>query len=234
MNHRFSSLALASLLTAGLLTGCGSSTPPSTPSPEPSTPVVSDTPAPLPSESLLPSETPAPEGTPSAAPEESSAPSAAPSSKPTAKPSAQPSAKPTAKPTATPTPAPAASAVDDVWNEIAKNGDLPSLSDVDAATLEAVYGISSDDLVDYVCKMPLINVKATEYFIAEVKDGKMDSVKASLEARQDALDQQWSQYLPDQYELVQNYQLVTNGNYVLFVVSEYADEAVSAFNTYTK
>ena len=41
MNHRFSSLALASLLTAGLLTGCGSSTPPSTPSPDPSTPVVS-------------------------------------------------------------------------------------------------------------------------------------------------------------------------------------------------
>ena len=211
MNHRFSSLALASLLTAGLLTGCGSSTPPSTPSPDPSTPVVSDTPAPLPSESLLPSETPAPE--------ESSAPSAAPSSKPTAKPSAQPSAKPTAKPTATPTPAPAASAVDDVWNEIAKNGDLPSLSDVDAATLEAVYGISSDDLVDYVCKMPLINVKATEYLIAEVQDGKMDSVKASLEARQDALEQQWSQYLPDQLELVQNYKLVTNGNYVLFVVT---------------
>ena len=75
---------------------------------------------------------------------------------------------------------------------------------------------------------------ATEYFIAQVKDGKMDSVKASLEARQDALDQQWSQYLPEQYELVKNYQLVTNGNYVLFVVSEYADEAVSAFNTYTK
>ena len=121
-----------------------------------------------------------------------------------------------------------------MWNEIAKSSDLPSLSDVDAATLEAVYGISSDDLMDYVCKIPLINVTATEYFIAEVKDGKMDSVKASLEARQDALDQQWSQYLPEQYELVKNYQLVTNGNYVLFVVSEYADEAVSAFNTYTK
>ena len=31
-----------------------------------------------------------------------------------------------------------------------------------------------------------------------------------------------------------NYKLVTNGNYILFAVSEYADEAVTAFNTYTK
>ena len=42
------------------------------------------------------------------------------------------------------------------------------------------------------------------------------------------------QYLPEQLELVQNYKLVTNGNYILFAVSEYADEAVTAFNAYTK
>ena len=29
-------------------------------------------------------------------------------------------------------------------------------------------------------------------------------------------------------------QKLTNGNYILFAVSEYADEAVTAFNTYTK
>ena len=68
------------------------------------------------------------------------------------------------------------------------------------------------------------------------KDGTLadETVKAAVEKRQDDLEAQWSQYLPEQLELVQNYKLVTNGNYILFAVSEYADEAVTAFNTYTK
>ena len=106
--------------------------------------------------------------------------------------------------------------------------------DADADILSQFYGISADDLVEYVCKMPLMAVHATEFFIAQVKDGKMDAVKAGVEKRQADLYQQWSQYLPDQLELVENYQLVTSGNYILFAVSEYADEAVSAFNTYAK
>ena len=81
--------------------------------------------------------------------------------------------------------------------------------------------------------MPAISVQATEFFIAEVKDGKMDAVKAAVEKRQADLVQQWSQYLPEQLELVENYQLVTSGNYILFAISEHADQAVSAFNSYT-
>ena len=63
---------------------------------------------------------------------------------------------------------------------------------------------------------------------------KMDAVKAAVEKRQADLVQQWSQYLPEQLELVENYQLVTSGNYILFAISEQADAAVTAFNTYTK
>ena len=160
---------------------------------------------------------------------------AAPSAKPSA-PAATP--KPTQKPTSTPTPEPVepepqVDAVQSTWNDISKL-DIPSLTDLDDATLTALYGIDPADLDSYLCKMPMVNVQATEFFIAKVKDGKMDTVKAAVEKRQDDLEAQWSQYLPEQLELVQNYKLVTNGNYILFAVSEYADEAVTAFNTYTK
>lgn len=239
MNYRFTSLALAGVLSLGLLSGCGGSTP--APTATPSAPLVSQSPVPIPTESLHPTETPAPEVTPSATPEQE--PSATPSAKPTQKPSTAPTSKPTAKPTqkpsatpaptAKPTPAPSVSAVQSVWNEIAKN-ELPGLTDLDADTLNSVYGIKSSDLDSYICKMPLINVSATEFFIAKVKDGKMDAVKKAVKARQASLEEQWKQYLPEQLELVQNYKLVTNGNYLLFVVSEYADSAVTAFNTYTK
>lgn len=106
--------------------------------------------------------------------------------------------------------------------------------DVDADTLSALYGIDTADLEDYICKMPMMSVQATEFFIAKVKDGKLDAVKAALEQRQKDLEEQWSQYLPAQLELVQNYKLVSNGNYILFAVSESAPDAVSAFNAYTK
>ena len=229
MNKRILSLALAGVLSLGLLTACGGS---QTPAPETDTPAVeSPTGTPETEPTPTPEETGLPETTPPA--EES--PSEEPSDTPSAKPSTPPSSAPSTKPTPTPAPVepePTVDVVQSTWNAISQL-DIPSLSDVDAETLSALYGISTDDLVSYVCKMPAISVQATEFFIAEVKDGKMDAVKAAVEKRQADLVQQWSQYLPEQLELVENYQLVTSGNYILFAISEYADQAVSAFNSYT-
>ena len=242
-------MALSGLLSAALLAGCASDTQPTaTPDVSASLPAVSESVTPQPEESILPEESQQPEESiqPSEQPEET--PSAQPSAKPTAKPSDTPSTapthkpvspqptatpKPTAAPTATPAPTPETSVVQSVWNEISAL-DMPMMTTVNDTLLSSIYGINASDLVEYVCKMPAMNTTATEFFIGEVKDGKMDTVKAALEARQDALDEEWSKYLPEQYELVQNYQLVTSGNYVIFVISDQADEAVSAFNTYAK
>lgn len=245
-------MALSGLLSAALLAGCASDTQPTaTPDVSASLPAVSESVTPQPEESILPEESQQPEESiqPSEQPEEtpsaqpSAKPTATPSAKPSAKPSAAPTTKPTAKPTATPkptaaptatpAPTPETSVVQSVWNEISAL-DMPMMTTVNDTLLSSIYGINASDLVEYVCKMPAMNTTATEFFIGEVKDGKMDTVKAALEARQDALDEEWSKYLPEQYELVQNYQLVTSGNYVIFVISDQADEAVSAFNTYAK
>ena len=229
MNKRILSLALAGVLSLGLLTACGGN---QEPAPETDTPAVeSPTGTPETEPTPTPEETGLPETTPPA--EES--PSEEPSDTPSAKPSTPPSSAPSTKPTPTPAPVepePTVDVVQSTWNAISQL-DIPSLSDVDAETLSALYGISTDDLVSYVCKMPAISVQATEFFIAEVKEGKMDAVKAAVEKRQADLVQQWSQYLPEQLELVENYQLVTSGNYILFAISEHADQAVSAFNSYT-
>lgn len=110
---------------------------------------------------------------------------------------------------------------------------LPALMPLDDETLLNVYGIDAADLEVYVARMPMMMVHATEFFLAKVKDGKLDTVKEALVARQAALDEQWSWYLPEQYELVKNYQLITNGNYILFCVCEEADSVVSLFNDAT-
>lgn len=229
MNKRILSLALAGVLSLGLLTACGGG---QDNVPETDTPAVE---SPSASPETEPTPTPEETGLPETTPPAEESPSEEPSDTPSAKPSTPPSSAPSTKPTPTPAPVepePTVDVVQSTWNAISQL-DIPSLSDVDAETLSALYGISTDDLVSYVCKMPAISVQATEFFIAEVKDGKMDAVKAAVEKRQADLVQQWSQYLPEQLELVENYQLVTSGNYILFAISEYADEAVSAFNSYT-
>ena len=242
MNHRFLALALAGTMTFGLLTACGGgngdgisqtpdavTTPPAvestTPAPESTSPIVEESPDASPESSAPVDESAAPSSTPTAKPSASA--------KPTTQPTATP--KPTAKPTPTPTPEskPQTNAVESTWDDISMLS-LPNLTAMDDATLSAMYGINASDLEEYVCMMPLMGVHSTEFFIAEVKDGKMDTVKAGIAKRQADLDAQWSQYLPDQYELVKNYKLVTNGNYVLFAISEYADKAVSIFDSYTK
>ena len=229
MNKRILSLALAGVLSLGLLTACGGG---QDNVPETDTPAVE---SPSASPETEPTPTPEETGLPETTPPAEESPSGEPSDTPSAKPSTPPSSAPSTKPTPTPAPVepePTVDVVQSTWNAISQL-DIPSLSDVDAETLSALYGISTDDLVSYVCKMPAISVQATEFFIAEVKEGKMDAVKAAVEKRQADLVQQWSQYLPEQLELVENYQLVTSGNYILFAISEYADQAVSAFNSYT-
>ena len=234
MNHRFLALALAGTLTLGMLTACGGTNGNAETPAAGTTPPVAESLTPAPESSA-----PVTEESPDAAPEssapveESQTPSSKPSDTPASKPSDTPASKPSATPTPTPDTKPQTDVVATVWAGISKL-ELPSLMAVDDATLSALYGISASDLVSYQCHMPMMAVHATEFFVAEVKDGKMDAVKAGIAKRQADLVAQWSQYLPDQLELVENYKLVTSGNYILFAISEHADAAVTAFNTYAK
>ncbi|MBP1737620.1 MAG: hypothetical protein H6Q60_1501 [Oscillospiraceae bacterium] len=120
----------------------------------------------------------------------------------------------------------------DVWADMRNEmGELPALESKTAADVESWYGIDSSCLEEFVLEMPSLSVNATEFFMAKVKDGSMDTVKAACQKRQETLADQFSMYLPKQGELVSDYKLVTNGDYILFCVSEYADKAVSVFNS---
>ena len=108
--------------------------------------------------------------------------------------------------------------------------ELPATMDMPADMFADTYGIDTNLLESYSVNMPLMNVKATEIAVFEVKDeASIDAVKAGIEKRQKALAEQWQSYLPDQYELVQNYKVAVKGNLVLFVISEEADQIVANF-----
>ncbi len=229
----FSALAFCGALTLAL-TACSPKEPAATPTPEATeTPIVETTePIPTSEPSLQPQPTesinivtPPAETDAVVKPLETQTPV---QTQPNQTPAPAPT--PTESPSETPT---QDSKVQAVWSVI-EGWDLPSFQDLDDDLLSDFYGVDPADLVEYVCKIPFMNTRATEFFIAQVQPGRLDAVKSALEQRQADLEAQWSQYLPDQLELVQNYQLVTNGDYILFAVSERAGDAVNEFNTYTK
>lgn len=120
-------------------------------------------------------------------------------------------------------------------NEAIGEDNLPDMQTVDDDMLSVLYGITSTDLLeDYRGSVALINVRADEILVMKVKEGKMADAEAGIAQRQEDLDATWSQYLPDVYETVKDARVVKNGNYILFVVSEKADEAVGAFDEMTK
>ena len=108
-------------------------------------------------------------------------------------------------------------------------GELPGMMELDAETMTFLYGIDANLLDGFVAKLPMMNVHATEFFVAQVKDGNMDAVKAGIQSRLETLEQQWEHYLADQYELVKNAKVVTSGNYILLCIGHEAAAAADAF-----
>lgn len=228
MKHKWIALALAGVLTLSMLTACAPSQGDSTPTP---TPTPEDTVTPLPTQPDTETSTPSQE--PTQTPEQGDEPTANPN--PTVEPTPTPAPTPTAAPTtSSPTPAPAAASVEDIWADMADGAELPDFMDLDEDMLSDLYGIDAGDLEEFLCKIPAMSTQATEFFLAKVKSGCMDSVKAGCERRQGDLAAQWAQYLPEQKDLVDRYQLVTNGDYILFCIAEESDTFVAVFDGLTK
>ncbi|WP_294536596.1 DUF4358 domain-containing protein [uncultured Pseudoflavonifractor sp.] len=257
MNKKLLALALSGALTLSLLAACGSpdaegsappaSTPPATesltPSPSPS-PEATPSETPEPTESPEPSETPEP--TESAQPSESQKPSESPAPSESQKPSESPAPSGSQKPAESPAPSesqqpsetpapsesPSASVIQSIWNQVS-GLERPEMMDLDAALLSDLYGIDPADLVEFVAKMPLVSANINEFLIAQCAPGRVDAVKAACESRLATLQSSASQY-PETAELLENYKLVTSGDYILFCIDGNADAMVEAFNTYAK
>ena len=167
---------------------------------------------------------------------ETSKPQTKPESKPEAsKPQTKPESKPeTSKPETKPE-VTAMSAQELMGKVITDSMELPMLNQMDSTYFADTYGIDTSLLKSYEVRMPMMIVHSSEIGIFELNNASDASkVIAGIEKRVEGLKNQWQSYLPDQYELVQNYKTATKGNYVIFVVSEYADTIISNFNAQVK
>lgn len=164
---------------------------------------------------------------------ETTKPEQKPEVKPEAKPEVKPEQKPeTEKPVEKPVETPSMSASELYSKVVTSDMELPSLLEMDSSFFADTYGIDTSILKSYKVQMPMMMVHASEIAVFELKDaGDASKVMTGINKRIEGLKAQWGSYLPDQLELVNNYKTATKGNYVIFVVSEYADTIISNFNT---
>lgn len=180
-------------------------------------------------------ETSKPQTKPESKPE-ASKPQTKPESKPeTSKPETKPESKPEESKPETKPEVTAMSAQELMGKVITDSMELPMLNQMDSTYFADTYGIDTSLLKSYEVRMPMMIVHSSEIGIFELNNASDASkVIAGIEKRVEGLKNQWQSYLPDQYELVQNYKTATKGNYVIFVVSEYADTIISNFNAQVK
>lgn len=117
-------------------------------------------------------------------------------------------------------------------DEMLAKVEQPSLMEVEEDMVSQLYHLAPSLLEDYSIRMPMMNVKSNEIAILKVKDAKdISTVETAVKERAADIQKQFEQYLPDQFENAQNYKLVKKGNYILFVISESADQLVTEFDT---
>lgn len=141
---------------------------------------------------------------------------------PTPTPSVTPSTEPTMTPSASPE---TAEGLKGIMEAIRRNDEyqLPMSMDVDDTVLMDMYGLSSDLVKDYAIFMPAMNVHATEIILVEAQDGKLEEVKKALDKRLETIEQTWSTYLPEQYELVKNRKTLEQDNVIAIVIADQVD-----------
>ena len=95
--------------------------------------------------------------------------------------------------------------------------------DITTEELSSLYGINTENVEKVVGKMPMMNVQSSMYVLIQAKDGTVDTIKSELDKYAEQYEEQWSKYLPEQYEIVKNRKTGTVGNTVYMIISENAE-----------
>ena len=143
---------------------------------------------------------------------------------------------PTAEPTPEPTPTPVPEVnvpVQDIADQLLAMEDMfPSaMGFMGEEMITESCGLDFSLLSEYSLNDPMMNVHAHMLYVAKVKDeADVPAVEEAFSKRLELMQDIFSTYLPAQYDLAMAGQVVTNGKYVLMVVSNDSQAVVDEFN----
>ncbi|MEG0440316.1 MAG: DUF4358 domain-containing protein [Solibacillus sp.] len=121
----------------------------------------------------------------------------------------------------------------EMTEQMVKEVEQPALMELTAEDLKNLYNLDAAKLEDFSVRIPMMNVKSNEIAIFKVKDpNDVAEIVAAIKVRAENAMKPFEQYLPDQYENAKNHKIITKGNYVLFVISDQADELIAVYDRF--
>ena len=94
-----------------------------------------------------------------------------------------------------------------------------AMMDVESDALEATFGLNPDLVEESLARVPMMIVNSNMYLIVTPKEVKESKVNEIIDTYMKNLEEQWSTYLPAQYDLVKNRKEEKIGDYFVYIVS---------------
>lgn len=160
------------------------------------------------------------------APEEPNAPVSTPPAVTPAEPSAPAPSQPEPQP-----PVSSIISASAIAGEILKSQDFPDMVELNEKKTELFYSISKavyEECAIFVCA----DTAAYEVAVIKAKANQASVVLQGIEARLLAQKDSFRDYMPEQYDLLENALLKANGDYILFVVADDSTQCEEIFDKY--
>lgn len=117
-----------------------------------------------------------------------------------------------------------------VAQNVVEAAGLESAEPAEARMIKRFYGLNPKDYDGAVLYAPADNMDAHELFLVKLKDDTQKrAVEDAIEERLDTQLKSFEGYGAEQTALLESHVLSVKGNYMLYIVGEYAEDARKAF-----
>lgn len=109
-----------------------------------------------------------------------------------------------------------------------------SLMEANDEMIKNLFDIDKDMYDEILVKTPMMMTQSNTVIIVKPKSDKVKEVKEAINKYMDKLEKQWSNYLPDQYDLVKNRNEEKLGDYLVYIISQNNELVFKAINESTE
>lgn len=93
------------------------------------------------------------------------------------------------------------------------------MQEITTETMKDTLGLEPSMVEEFFMEVPMMIVQSSTCIIVKPAKGQKDAVKEKADIYMKELEEQWSTYLPDQYEIVKNRLETTVGDYLVYIAT---------------
>lgn len=104
------------------------------------------------------------------------------------------------------------------------------MQDITIENVEEILSIDKMFVDEVIGKVPLFQISSGMYVVIHTKEENVKTIEDKLISYGNEHEEEWSNYMEDQYELVKQRKIGHVGNYVYLIISENAEDMIEQLN----